>query len=402
MAVKRRRRKRRFNSRFYYFLAAVAVIILVPIILVITLHKEDVMTLGSGRFELSAKSAIVRDEVCVTGEKYEKIVFHAKEGAQVSVGDVIAQVFKLGYNEDMLQSLLSVQDRILTEQLSAVRGVEDAEFSAIDEQILQKEQEIRKCIMKEADASSKDLLTLERELRAMLLQRETYLAEKVHANEALTSLYTDEERQSALIKEWSNDIVAGATGTVSFYFDGYEQVLCASKMDMINADLINSVLKGASVKTSSDSMDTFLYRIGNQNHWYLAFVTSASNVTRLAGGERYTVVCEGYSDRPYTGIALEPVISGNHVLNVLEFHDDIGALANVRTVSIEIKQTFDGIEVPSEAVSIENGVAGIKVLVGNETRRVEVVVLADDGTYAIIRAKNSGEALNVGQRFERK
>jgi hypothetical protein len=89
---------------------------------------------------------------------------------------------------------------------------------------------------------------------------------------------------------WTRDIKnTSGTGIVSFYFDGYEQVLNVNKLSTINSALVKTVVKGGNTaNTVETTSETPLYRINNNTHWFIAFVTNATDPMRLATANNTT------------------------------------------------------------------------------------------------------------------
>ena len=307
---------------------------------------------------------------------------------------------------------MCIRDRIYTKQLELLGGVESAELSAVNSQISEKQQAIRDCLADNCQGivapdahiatdsnvtqgadSAADLLTLEKDLTALMAQRDTLLRQGVQADAALNSLYTEEEAKKGQLSEYTSEVAAKGNGLVSFYFDGYEQVLSADKLDVVNADLINKVLSSASAGSVTGS-ENLLYRLVDPEHWYIAFVTARDQAFRVTAGQEYAVRVAGYSDKLFMGTALEPVINENGVVNILEFHESIGELISVRAVNVQLEGQMSGLSVPLEAIGFEGGAPVLEV----EGQTVALDVLSVNEDTAIIQAKN-GAALQAGQRY---
>jgi putative membrane fusion protein len=228
-------------------------------------------------------------------------------------------------------------------------------------------------------------------------RRIDYLKNSVQATETLSSLYAEEQNRIAQIEEWKSDIVTAGSGLVSFYFDGFEQVLCADKLNTLNADLIKRVLKG-SKSTAAGSADN-LYRLINSEHWYCSFITPSAEALRLAEDEEYTVVFEGYYDRPYIGRALRSSVSGNDVVNILEFDQDIGPLYSTRIADCVLYKEVQGLKVPLKSIDIKNGLPGINIKNNGGSEWIEVNVLAADDENAIISASDNARTLTPGTEY---
>ena len=142
-----------------------------------------------------------------------------------------------------------------------------------------------------------------------------------------------------------------------------------------------------------------LYRIINNTHWFIAFVTNATDPMRLAEGEQYSVLFQNYSDQQYTATARASQVSENAVVNILEFNTDIGKLIGARTVAATISKSAQGLVVPLSAIQIISGVPGINISYGDSVLRVEVDILAQSDNKAVIRAHNATDNLTAGMKY---
>ncbi|HWR22866.1 MAG TPA: HlyD family efflux transporter periplasmic adaptor subunit [Feifaniaceae bacterium] len=388
----------RVRGRFYVMLVVLLALLGVLVYFLVSGGKEGELTMGAMRLNSAVKTVLVRDEASITVERYDKILFDVVEGAHVKTGDQIAQVFKWGYQEQTMQSLLDVQKNILAYQLSLIKGIVNPELDALNLQIQQKQNAIRPAVRGESTA---DMLTLEQELKALLDARKELLKD-IQPDETLAGLYEQEEQQLTNLNTWKRDILNNeGEGVVSFYFDGYEQALSAKKLNMLNSDLVSGVIRGSGVVSELDTADVSpLYRLIDPDHFYIAFLTDAQSPFRVAQGETYTVVFNGYADQPYTGTALTPILSGKQMVNLLEFNQPMNDLMGVRVVEASIMKDVTGLYVPVEAIEMRDGMPGILRIAGAETAWTQVDVLAADGEGAIVRAAAGGE-LAAGARYRK-
>ena len=388
----------RVRGRFYILLLLLIAILGVLIYFLVGGGREGELAMSTMRLSRTAKTVLVRDEASVTIERYDKILFDVVEGAHVQTGDQIAQVFKWGYQEETMQTLLDVEKSILDYQLTLVKGIVNPELDALNLQIQQKQNAIRSTVRGESDS---DMLTLEQELK-MLLNTRKELLRDIQPDETLNGLYQQEEQQLTNLSTWKRDILNDVgEGVVSFYFDGYEQALSAKKLNMINSDLISGVIRGSGVVSNIDkTAESPLYRLIDPDHFYIAFLTDAENPFRVTQGETYTVVFNGYADQPYTGTALAPILSGKQIVNLLEFSQPMNDLMGVRVVEASIMKDVTGLYVPLEAIEMREGMPGILRVAGDETAWTQVNVLASDEEGAIIRAA-AGEELVAGLRYRK-
>jgi hypothetical protein len=388
----------RIRGRFFIvILGLIGFISLVVVIINATKHNGEIEfgTLGA---DLEVTAAIIRDETTVMTDQYEKITYDVTEGDTVSNDQVIAQVYKRGYQDETMVTMLNLQKQIYAYQLQLLGGQAPAELTELNDSIAAVEAQVRGVSRGESDL---DMLDLEQTLKDLQNQRVELMKTLVTADTTLTQMYSNLESQQSTIKGWKRDIKnTSGTGIVSFYFDGYERVLNVDKLSTINSALVKSVVKGGNTANlASSTSEIPLYRIINNTHWFIAFVTSSSDPMRLAAGEQYSVVFSDYSEQQYTATARESTVSENSVVNILEFNTDIGKLIGTRIVTASISKSAQGLVVPLKAVEIVDGVPGINISYGDTVLRVEVDILAQDEKKAVIRARNDSGTLTAGQKY---
>lgn len=390
-----RRKRFKFHPKFYALAVLAGLVIIGLLVLFIPGRSWGVTSSSGMMLNLDVKTAIIRKEECVAIEKYDQLMYIAGEGDTVNEGDTLAWVLKWGYSEDMLQSVLMLENEIYDEQMRQLDGIEDGELAALDAGIDEVKRLIRACIM---TGEGEDLQLLEQRLCAELAKRSAYLRDKVYATETLTALYREEEIRNTQFEQWRSTIAATTSGRVSFYFDGFEQALNADKLDILTSELLASAIKGNKAGSSSDDEMSLLYRIVEPNTWYCAFLTNAADPVRLVKGQEYSVVFDGYSGSTYRGVALEAKVSGKKVVNILQINSDIGDFIGVRSIKAAISAQVSGVEVNTESIQFEKGIPYIVLADGNNTR-IEIEVYAVDGSKAIVRAKNARDTLVSGQKY---
>jgi hypothetical protein len=372
--------------------------IAIVVVIVNVTKKSGEIEFGSLGADLEVSAAIIRDEKIVMSEPYEKITFDVVEGETVNNDQVIAQLYKRGYQDETMVTLLNLQKRIYEYQMQLLGGQEPAQLAELNESINAVELQIRSVSRGE---SSLDMLDLEQTLKDLESQRVSLMQSAVTPDTTLTQMYNEMKTQQNTMSGWKRDIKnTSGTGIVSFYFDGYEQVLSVNKLSTINSALVKNVVNGGNTAKIADSTSEMpLYRIINNTHWFIAFVTSSSDPMRLAEGEQYSVLFQNYSDQQYTATARASTVSENAVVNILEFNTDIGKLIGTRTVSATISKAAQGLVVPLKAIEIVSGMPGINIAYGDTVLRVEVDILAQNDKKAVIRAHNASDNLTAGMKF---
>lgn len=381
------------NIRFYIAIGVIALLIGVLLFVLLYSGTEEITERGVMSFESSGSAVIIRDEVTYVAPQFTRIEYGKAEGESVSVGDLLARTYRLGYNDELMASLLDIREQVYNEQLKLIGSAKDEKLEQLEQRITALQSRISSAVMA---GSGEDVSSLQAQLRLALDERREYLT-KVQAKEDLTRLYSKEENQLDIVSKWIDAVSAENSGRVSYYFDGYEQAINAEKLSIITTDLIKSALKGNASSTWTTDDNTRVCRVVSPNHWYVAFLTDKSGLTRVASGVEYTVEVEGYGS--FTGVAVEPVISGDKAINIIEINSDMGGLIDVRVAKIKVSAAITGIKVRADAIQFENGLCYLELILSESHYRLRVDVLAVEGDFVIVRPHDSGDSLSEGVRY---
>ncbi len=393
------RRRVKIKPKFYLILTFV--VGMVALMLVLMLQDTALGTLKYATMDvtITKKAVLVRDEMSISVDKYDRAEFAVGEGESVYEGMQVATVYKWGYTDDMAQSLLNIEAEIYALQKSRLSGVDNAELSSMELQIEQKREAIRAAVLGTADNA--DTLTLQNELKALMRQRESFLKSTVQPTEELNSLYIAHEEKKTQLSAYGTEINAVGDGRVSFYFDGYEQVFNKDKLDTVNAALVNTTVSAAA-DSLGGAGDNLLYRLVNPRLWYAVFVSDAEGEASLAEGTSYTVTFDGYEGQTFLANAMSKVHSESGILNTLEFNEDMGPLINSRVIKLTAKSSVSGISVPLDALYEKDGASIITVVSAEGEYDVAVDILAMDEENAIIAPREGEGTLSEGMRYKRK
>ncbi|MCR5611035.1 MAG: hypothetical protein K6F68_04295 [Clostridiales bacterium] len=392
---KSRRQGARIDPRFFIIIGVLVAVIGVLLFILLYNGKEEITDDGAMMFTLGERNAVlIRDEKVLISSEYARLDYLREEGAEVITGEKLATVYKLGYSDELMQSLLNAREDVYRAQMDRIGSTKDARLDEMNDVIAGIRARIEDCVM---TGNGENLEQLYWQLDSALKERMEYLRGKVQETEALRALYKSADDKAALLETWTETVYAPSYGVVSYYFDGYEEAMNAEKLSMLTPDLINRAVKdkGSAVWTTGDR--TRACRVVDNERWFVAFLTKSGELTRTAEGVVYDVEIKGYGT--YRGTALDPIINGSQVVNILEFDTDIGELLNVRTASVKVSAAVSGIKVRSEALKIENGVTYIELLRSESHVTMRVDVLAEKDGTAIIRPHEKNETLSPGVRY---
>lgn len=401
MASRERAEKttRRPTAKFYIFIAIVAAAVIAVVFFV---SRVETVTVEQGEilFEMDTVAIIARDEEVVTAENYGKANFLKQEGERVEGGTPVAEVYKWGYNDNVMNELVEVQRYILQYQENELlNGVEDAGLTELNAGITEKAAEINGLIN---GGQAGETRTAERELNELMAQKQDYLNDAVEADQHLEQYYSKEAQLLERVDSWREVLSAPVTGVVSYFFDGAEEVVNAGNIQTMAYEDIKNVLEGSADRQPQQQAQTTeqpLFRLVNNFKWYL-IITSEEEIKELSNETVLNIAFSDYLDKQYQGTVAGNVTDERVHMYMVEITEDIGNLLNERRVNARVFKKFEGLKVPLGALKTENEQTGVYVVLGDMKTFVPVNILIEQGEYAIVEPAVENSVLTANQQVQ--
>lgn len=394
-------RRKRTRYRLKKGTLAVMLVLLLVIIgvfaaILITPKEERIVETDTVSFSMRASTVIIRDETSYYSEfDFSDIRFSANEGEAVVAGQEIAVVYKLGYTEDVAQNLYDVQKQIYECQLSLLSGINKPEIDAIETEAEALTQELSSIA---SGNDPKRVKEIENELSEKIKKRNELLRTMVQPTEELTELYRQEAVRMTQLEEWTSRVVAAQDGRMSSYFDGYEQSMSMDKVESLTVSQVERVLEAD--EDSLPVTENIMYRVVKPGVFAIAFIMDEDDVPGIYVGEDYTVIFDGYEDTPYSGTCVKSEKTDGSVLCVIQVQGELRDFMTLRTANATVTQSFTGLRVGREAVTVQDGAFYVEISTGaTTTQKVKVDVLAMDEEYAIIRESENIGLLSQGKTY---
>lgn len=389
------RRKRRVTGRFYIFLLLLLVIaFLIVRPYLFSNGRQAVIMTATAQYSQMMDCAIIRDETVVSSESITRIEYTAAENTLVNAGDTIAYVYTSGYSEGLLAKLEETRRTIQEyHKNNILNNIKDPDLERYDTIVNMMVLEFRKLVNGESSGS---MLTVAQQLETAMVNRQEYLRQNKREDTKLAKYYDDENTRLSSIQSWRKQETATQSGVISFYTDGYEQDLNVDTLSSLSAQDIRTVIAGGKLSKASSVKSTDIYRLVNQDHWYVAVVADTNSWNPVVGWDYYLQI-EGFEDMSFTAVVTSVQKENNSLLAIFEINDPMGALIYQRTGRAMISTTLEGLSVASEAICVENGQTGVLLYDIPGGTFVPVEVLSNDGKNAMIQplAENAVRVYDV-------
>ena len=384
-------RRKRVTGRFYIFLLAILVIAF----LIVRPHldfgaREITIEPGSASYSRSTDAVIIRDETVFSSGTIARVEYVAMENTLLSEGDTIAYLYSTGYSESELERLEEVRANIQAYHKTILNNIVDTDLERLDRIVDMKALELKALVTHQ---TSGDLLSLTRQLESAMVDRQDYMRANQREDLNLNRLYQSESTRMNSIASWRTEATADAEGVISFYTDGYENALTPDSLEALTPEDIRAVIAGSPLGETS-SRQTDIYRLVDQDTWYVAILTDGQSWNPVLDQEYY-LQFEGFEDLVYTARVTRVQKIDNDVLAVFLVEDPMGPMIYQRSGRVTLNSELSGLSVLSEALADQNGQAGVWLFDVPGGTFVPVDVLSNDGSRALIQPLAEG-ALEVG------
>lgn len=386
-------RKRRVKPRFFVFIAIllVAVFLLVRPLLTASSGVESIIDVNSSITQ-SMDCVIIRDESVTTSDSTVRVEYIARENTEVSQGDTIASLFTTGYTESLLTRLEEIRQNIQAYHKTLLGTIVDSDLDRLDAVVDICADDFRNLVTQQTRGN---LQTVIEQLETAMVNRQDYMRQNKRDDTRLTQLYDQENTQLNSIQSWRVDSAANRDGVLSFYIDGYENDLTAASLDALTPADIRAVLAGSDLATTADTRSTGIYRIVDQDTWYVALVSSADDWIPVVG-QNYYLQFEGFADLEYSATVTNVQKSSGTVLAIFEINQPIGPMIYQRTGRATLSISLSSLAVNTRALYNQDGQLGVWLNDVPGGTFVPVEVLSTEGDYSLIQPLVEG-ALQTGQ-----
>ena len=387
-------RRKRVTGRFFLFLLALLVIaflILRPRLF--PSSKETVIMMANADQRQTVDCVIIRDESVTLSESTARVEYIAAEDSLVTEGTTVANLYATGYSESLLNALETTRKKIQDYHKQLLANIVDSQLQELDQRVNRKALEFKNLITRQTIGNLK---TVASQLETEMVRRQEYLRQNKRGDSKLTKLYDEENTRLASIQSWRTVSNADRDGVVSFYIDGYETDLTPSALNTLSIAQVRSVLAGERLENTRKTLSDGIYRIVDQDRWYVAVLYAGNTWTPMVGQDNYYIQMEGFDDLSYTASVHSVQKENDTTLAIFEVRDPVGPLIYKRTGKAQFSITLTGLSVRVEALYNENGQMGVWVYDVPGGTFVPVEVLSTDGTIAMIQPMVEG-ALQLGQ-----
>jgi len=347
--------------------------------------------------EYSGSVVIARNETLYETENKTSVDFVANEGSKVPRSNVICKVYSSGYNQTEINRLQTYREEIQDYHVSQVLNTYvDAALDADNEEISSLARQVRILVQGRGVGS---LTNLETQLQSALNVRKNYLRQKYPDDQTLSGLYKVENDQLKKIESWTTTYTANEDCIVSFYTDGYENMVNSKTYSSLTPADVRSVIRGVAPQqmTAVERGSDPIFRTVIEDEWYALFLCTDRDWNPVVG-EEYQMQLTGFDNYVLPARVESFTRIGGDLLLRMRVRSSVEPVLNIRTCGATVGDFVSGVYVPINALYTLDNMIGVVVLEGGVQTFVAVTVISyPDENTAFVRPTLSGSPLTEGK-----
>lgn len=320
------------------------------------------ITYGNLEATYSGDALVVRNEVVYAQNGITGIDYIASEGGRVFRGDRVCTVYTAGFSSKELTTLQKYRDQIKSyhKTLLEMENVSDQRLISLENVVLARAVEAQMLVQ----GGRGNLIRQEELMEQAMQDRMVYLKQKYPDDQKLTRLYEDENSQEQKISSWTKQYAATATGLVSFYTDGYENVVNMDTYLSLQPAEVRKMITKAPEDPTLDKNSVSIYRLVKEDSWGVLMLCSNTDWTPEEGAE-YQMVIESFENTTVTAQVVSYTKSGNEMLvrlRVLNPAESIGNVLYPRSCYVKLGERVDVLCIPAKALYEQQGTTGFIIV----------------------------------------
>ncbi len=328
-------------------------------------------------------ATFIRNEVTVTSKHNGTIHFLVGNGEKVAKDGKIANI----YENDAASSAAS-RIKEIDEQLEIISEIEGYNAStAVDVNTINDriKEHLNNFVYTTQDGRFSDVGNSVSELLTMLTRKQVATGEQNDFGALKESLLSERSNLSKAMGEPKGDISAKTAGYFVSKADGFENSLTIDELSYYDAEYLKGLEEE---KVPEDVIGKIVY----DYQWYIAAPVSLSESMHYKVDQSVTLLTDATS-APRLTVTVDRINlseEGDDAVIVFRCSEMNSELASMRNSTVTIlKDEYSGIRVNSKALRVVDGVTGVYVVSGLESKFVAVDIIYSSDDYAICELNTS-------------
>lgn len=344
-------------------------------------QDTEIVKFGDLRTQNEYECLIVRDEQIVKSSHEGSIKYYAQEGEKVEKKYKICEIYTSNVNDKDRKKLKDLSSRI--SDIEASKG----DFFELDIEKLDSEIDILVDGIRNARIKGdfSKISELKNNLNNKVEKKRRISGDKSFSGANLEKLEGQRRELESKIKNSILEINSPESGVVSYYIDGYEEVLTPDNILNIKYDFIKNI-ENTSNKLKYDKViyDQPVFKITDNTAWYIMIITDPEDANSFKLGRTVSV---NISDTIIKGEIIDKAYDETKSFVIVRTNQYVKDFNKIRKINLNvIKEQYEGLKIHRDSIIEKDNQLGVYILdVNRKAFFIPIKVLGYNDEYAIIQ-----------------
>ncbi|SKC87326.1 HlyD family efflux transporter periplasmic adaptor subunit [Maledivibacter halophilus] len=341
----------------------------------------EIVKFGELSTQKEYECLIVRDEEIVKSPDEGVIKYYVQEGEKVEKNYKICEIYTSSVNDKDKKKLSDLSSRI--NDIDASKGdFFETDIEKIDNEIDIIVDEIRIARVKGDFSRINDL---KNNLNNKVEKKRRISGDKSFSGANLERLEGERKELESKIKSSIIEMKSSQSGVVSYYIDGYEEILTPHNILNIKYEYIKNI-ENASDKLKYDKViyDQPVFKLTDNTAWYIMIMTDPKDSDSFKLGKNVSI---DISDTRIKGEIIDKAYDEGKSFIIIKTNQYASDFNKIRKINLNIiKNQYEGLKIHRDSIIEKDGELGVYVLDINRKACFKAIkVLGYNDEYAIIQ-----------------
>ncbi len=332
-------------------------------------------------------AVIIREEKLITSNTSGALHFVVSDGERVAKDGIIANIYSNAEASVDVSRIAQLDERIADmEQMQGYNDVEAADISLINNKVNSSLNQMIRGISAGNFSSIDDDAS---ELLTNINRRQMITGEQTDFSDRINELKAERDSLNASLPQPVGSITAKESGYYVSNADGYENTLKCDDIEKITPQYLDEL------KVESVPSDT-IGKIVSGYTWYIAAKVDLNESVKYKVGDNLTLktTLKSSSELDVTVEQINTSKDDNTAVLIFSCSQMNSELASIRKGSMTIiKNTYEGLKIPTKALRFQNEKTGVFVLSGTTLKFVGVNVIYRTDEYIVCEQQVSNDTV---------
>ncbi|WMJ23109.1 HlyD family efflux transporter periplasmic adaptor subunit [Paludicola sp. MB14-C6] len=352
-------------------------------------YETEIVKEGTYIYDVDLDGFFVRDETVLDTKKQGVVSYRFKNADKIPKDATIARMYE---NESDLYNLRKVEK--LKEQKSilqeALKTKNTEQLDVISNQVSASQLDLLKQV---DDGNLTNLNNTYKDLLLNINKKELSINKNANISETITNIDNQITKLTSEISNKNIDVTTNKAGYFCNYVDGFETVFTLDSLKSISINDVQEKLKNKKTQPQEN-----VGRIQSDTTWHFVSLIDAKDAESFAKGQAVTLKFSSKVSKKVTATVVDVISEKDNKKSVVVFtgnffDEDISTMRFEKPKAI--MKSYSGIQIPKEAIRVENGKKGVYTLLGKTVRFRLVDPVYEDNDILVSKSNSDTKYVSV-------